>query len=82
VALLLSQPKHPGFGRSVSLREGDGFYRNQLHDAAQNTIKSTSQTDVMQHQNVTPPPKFTDQPLTPTLTDKKPFAEAPLYRTF
>ncbi|KAF2788653.1 hypothetical protein K505DRAFT_255056 [Melanomma pulvis-pyrius CBS 109.77] len=30
----------------------------------------------MKHQNVTPPPRFTDQPLTPPLTDKKPFAVA------
>ncbi|KAF9733735.1 hypothetical protein PMIN01_08078 [Paraphaeosphaeria minitans] len=35
-----------------------------------------SQADLMKHQNVTPPPTFTDQPLTPPLTDKKPFAEA------
>ena len=38
---------------------------------------STSQADVMQPRAVTPPPRFTDQPLTPPLTDKKPFTEAP-----
>ncbi|KAI2479408.1 hypothetical protein Ptr902_08673 [Pyrenophora tritici-repentis] len=37
---------------------------------------STSQADVAQHQHVTPPPSLTDQPLTPPLTDKKPFAGA------
>lgn len=40
------------------------------------TIMSISQADVMKHQNVTPPPRFTDQSLTPPLTDKKPFAVA------
>ncbi|OWY42261.1 hypothetical protein AALT_g11983 [Alternaria alternata] len=30
----------------------------------------------MKHQNVTPPPRFTDDPLTPPSTAKKPFAEA------
>jgi hypothetical protein len=37
---------------------------------------STSQADVAQHQRVTPPASLTDQPLTPPLTDKKPFAGA------
>jgi hypothetical protein len=37
---------------------------------------SISQADVMKHPDVTPPPRFTDQPLTPPLTDKKPFAGA------
>ncbi|KAA8627250.1 Z1 domain containing protein [Pyrenophora tritici-repentis] len=37
---------------------------------------STSQADVVQRQHVTPPPSLTDQPLTPPLTDKKPFAGA------
>ncbi|KAF1841541.1 uncharacterized protein K460DRAFT_388461 [Cucurbitaria berberidis CBS 394.84] len=37
---------------------------------------STSQGGVAQHQHVTQPPSTTDQPLTPLLTDKKPFAGA------
>ena len=50
---------------------------NQLHDAAQHTAMSTSHANIMQRQTVTPPPRFTDHPLTPPLTDKKPFTEAP-----
>lgn len=38
---------------------------------------STSPPKVAQHRHVTPPSKSTDQPLTPPLTDKKPFTEAP-----
>lgn len=38
---------------------------------------STSQPNVTQHQHVTPPSRSTSQPLTPPLTDKKPFTEAP-----
>jgi hypothetical protein len=37
---------------------------------------SVSQAHVMNHQNVTPPPRFADQPLTPPSTAKKPFAGA------
>jgi hypothetical protein len=37
---------------------------------------SIFQAAVMKHQNVTPPPSFTDHPLTPPSTAKKPFAEA------
>jgi len=37
---------------------------------------SMSQADVTKHQDVTPPSSFTDQPLTPPLTDKKPYAGA------
>lgn len=49
----------------------------QLHDAVQHTAMSTLQEDVVQHQRVTPPSSLIDrQPLTPPLTDKKPFAEA------
>ncbi|KAF1992951.1 hypothetical protein P154DRAFT_451502 [Amniculicola lignicola CBS 123094] len=38
---------------------------------------STSQADITQHRNVTPPSRSTNQPLTPPLTDKKLFTEAP-----
>jgi hypothetical protein len=37
---------------------------------------SISQAAVIKHQNVTTPPSFTDHPLTPPSTAKKPFAEA------
>lgn len=37
---------------------------------------STSRVNLTQHRNVTPPSNFTDQPLTPPLTDQKPFTEA------
>ena len=48
-----------------------------LYDAAQRTAMSMSQADVTQHQHVTPPSSFTNQPLTPPSTDKKPLG-APL----
>lgn len=48
----------------------------QLHDAAQRTAMSISQVNIMLHQNVTPPSSFINQPLTPPLTDKRPFAGA------
>lgn len=48
----------------------------QHHDAAQHTAMSTSQPNVTQHRHVTPPSRSTNQPLTPPLTDKKPFTEA------
>lgn len=35
-----------------------------------------SQTALIKHQNVTPPPRFIDDLLTPPSTAKKPFAEA------
>ncbi|KAF2804388.1 uncharacterized protein BDZ99DRAFT_397834 [Mytilinidion resinicola] len=38
---------------------------------------ATSQADITQHRHVTPPSRSTNQPLTPPLTDKKPFTEAP-----
>ncbi|KAL5399739.1 hypothetical protein PMIN02_000443 [Paraphaeosphaeria minitans] len=38
---------------------------------------STSEPNVTQHRHVTPPSRSTNQPLTPPLTDKKPFTEAP-----
>jgi hypothetical protein len=34
---------------------------------------SISPADVKQHQHITPPSSFTNQPLTPPLTDKRPF---------
>jgi hypothetical protein len=48
----------------------------QLRDATQRTAMSISQAVVAQDR-ITPPSSFTDEPLTPPLTDKKPFATAP-----
>jgi hypothetical protein len=38
---------------------------------------SMMQANTNEHKHVTPPPRFPNQPPTPPLTDKKPFAEAP-----
>lgn len=75
VALLLSQPKHPAFGRSHVARERQPS--NKLHDAAQHTAMSTSRDDLTRHRHVTPPSIFKGQPLTPPLTVEKLYTEAP-----
>jgi hypothetical protein len=73
VGQLLSQPERTGLWHFAKERR---LINDHHHNAAQHTAMSTSQADVAQHHHVTPPPSLTDQPSTPPLTDKKPFAGA------
>jgi hypothetical protein len=74
-SVVAESTKAPGFR---TIRE---FAREQRlsnhHDAAQHIAMSMMQANAKEHKHVTPPPRFPNQPPTPPLTDKKPFAEAP-----